>query len=48
MSARRPHVPHFLPITGDRYSACLMPGCRRVRRAYWAKPIIHNGRKPRR
>jgi hypothetical protein len=50
MSDRKPREYHLMSIqplvNGERYVTCHEPGCRRVRRAWWAKPLIHNGRKP--
>lgn len=50
MSYRKPrewHGLNILPILmGSRYAVCARPGCSRVRRAWWAKPLIHKGRKP--
>jgi hypothetical protein len=34
-------------LYGARYIVCTQPGCERVRRARWTKPLIHKGGRPR-
>jgi hypothetical protein len=51
MSYRKPRERHLMSVVsvfscGERYATCQEPGCRHVRRARWARPLIHNGRKP--
>jgi hypothetical protein len=48
VSYRQPRQRHWMRLEFDKsYSVCGIPGCNRVIRAYWHKPLLHNGRKPR-